>query len=87
MNKAKTPAKKKVSKVWRPTKYNAQMPSKVRKYVASCVDVIQDYVTSKGKDSTGYKRIVAANIPTYEWLSKYIGVTVSTLHLRRTKHR
>lgn len=86
----KKPTIKKTTKVWRPTWYHEDMIAKVYKYIEQCNDELINYIKSEtnwqNTSSRSREQKIKVNIPTIEWLAKYIKVAVSSIYLRKEQH-
>lgn len=71
----------------RPTTYSEDMVQKVYDYINQCDDEYIDYIKSQSdwerSSSWSREQKIKVNIPTIEWLAKYLNVAVSSVHKRR----
>lgn len=69
---------------WRPTDYNKDFISKVYDYINECNDEFIDYIKSESNSERSAwwtrEQKIKVNLPTLEWLAKYLNVAVSTVH-------
>lgn len=72
--------------VGRPTKYDDSFPGKVDEYLLQCRDEIYEFQSTRGEKSDSFQEKIRVSLPTYEGLSKFLGVNVDTLYEWKDKY-
>ncbi len=71
----------------RPTKLNKKIFDKAREYIDSCVDVEDEFHSTRGEKTDGYQRILRVNIPTIEGLALYLHVDRTSIYEWKEKNK